>query len=97
MKELICILFSVSLIISCSDDSEVNTNTFEYFEKHLQVDMKYSDLERVLGVPDDDIGSGIHIYVYHLEDGTQIVIGYTDYIHYAKHLDKDLNLLHDLL
>jgi hypothetical protein len=59
--------------------------------------MNYKDLKLIFGLPDEDIGSGIHIYVYHLDDGTKIVIGYTDYIHNARHLDKDENLLHSLV
>ncbi len=48
------------------------------------------------GVPHDDIGSGIHIYVYELNDSTQIWIGYTDRIWYVQHVDSDRNMLEEL-
>jgi hypothetical protein len=97
MKPIACMLLITTLVISCSDDSGNEKNTFAYFEENLKADMKYSDLTMIFGLPDEDIGSGIHIYIYHLDDGTQIVIGYTDYIHNARHLDKDHNLLHSLI
>lgn len=97
MKKVICILLSLAGIISCSDDTQVDKKSFEYFEKHLKQDMKYSEIQLIFGKPDEDIGSGIHIYVYNLKDGTKIMIGYTDYIHNARHVDKDFNLLHVLI
>lgn len=57
------------------------------------------DIETIFfkfGVPHDDIGSGIHIYVYELNDSTQIWIGYTDHIWYVQHVDSDGNLLEQL-
>ena len=48
------------------------------------------------GVPHDDIGSGIHIYVYELNDFTQIWIGYSDHIWYVQHVDSDGNMLEEL-
>lgn len=59
--------------------------------------MNYSDLVQTFGEPEDDKGSGIHIYVYRLEDGTEVWIGFTDQILYANHLDGQLNLLKELL
>jgi hypothetical protein len=50
--------------------------------------MKYSDLKMIFGEPDADTGSGIHMYIYNLEDGTQVVIGYTDKILYARHINE---------
>jgi hypothetical protein len=97
MKKVICILFSLAGIICCSDDTSIDRKSFEYFEKHLKPDMKYNEFRLIFGEPDEDIGSGIHIYVYNLEDGTKIIIGYTDYIHNARHVDKDFNLLHVLI
>ena len=49
------------------------------------------------GKPHDDIGSGIHIYVYDLNDFTQVWIGYTDKILYVHHVNSDGNLLEQLL
>lgn len=48
------------------------------------------------GEPVDDIGSGIHIYVYELNDLTEIWIGYTDHVWYVKHVDSNGNILETL-
>ena len=48
------------------------------------------------GLPHYDIGSGIHIYVYDLNDSTQIWIGYSDHIWYVKNIDLDGNMLEEL-
>jgi hypothetical protein len=58
--------------------------------------MKYSDLRMIFGEPDADIGSGVHMYVYTLEDGTQVVIGYTDKILYARHISES-DLISELI
>ncbi len=58
------------------------------------------DIETIFfkfGDPHDDIGSGIHIYVYELNDSTQIWIGYADHILYVQHVDSDRNILEQLL
>ena len=59
--------------------------------------MKYTDIEQTFGKPDEDKGSGIHIYVYKLKDGSAIWIGYTDKILYAKQMDRNRQLLHILI
>ena len=48
------------------------------------------------GDPSDDIGSGIHIYVYELKDSNQIWIGYSDKILYVHHVDIKGNILETL-
>ena len=48
------------------------------------------------GKPHDDIGSGIHIYVYDLNDSTQVWIGYTNEILYVQHVDSDQNILEQM-
>lgn len=96
-KIFICLLFAVSFF-SC-DDGENHTHnedTYDYFEKRLNANMKYDTIKALFGDPDDDIGSGIHIYVYILNDGTRIVIGYNDSIIYARHLDEN-NQVVDIL
>jgi hypothetical protein len=85
MKRL-CFLIVIGLF-GC-DDSVVNRNSIEYFQKHLREEMEYSDLRLRFGEPDADIGSGIHIYVYNLDDGTQVTIGFTDKILYARHINE---------
>jgi len=59
--------------------------------------MSHTKLLTVFGEPDKDIGSGIHIYVYHLDDSTEVWVGITDKILYANHMDKDKTLLKVLI
>jgi hypothetical protein len=87
----------VFLITSCSKDEEVNRNTIDYFSTHLQKEMTHSKLLAVFGEPDKDLGSGIHIYVYNLDDATEVWVGITDKILYANHVNKDRTLLKVLI
>ena len=60
---------------------------------------KSNDIETIFskfGEPHDDIGSGIHIYVYKLNDFSEIWIGYVEDIWYVRHVDVDGNLLEEL-
>ena len=60
---------------------------------------EYSDIDTIFskfGEPHDDIGSGIHIYEYVLNDSTKVWIGYSDVIHYVKHVDADGQTLEEL-
>ena len=57
------------------------------------------DIETIFfkfGEPHQDIGSGIHIYVYELNDSTEIWIGYSDHILYVRHVDSGGNFLESL-
>jgi len=86
--------------------SEINQGTSSYMDKVTPtlLDFKNTlsesqDIDVIFskfGKPHDDIGSGIHIYVYELNDKTQIWIGYVDDIWYVKHVDANGNLLKDL-
>ena len=49
------------------------------------------------GKPHDDIGSGIHIYVYELNDSSEAWIGYADEVLYVNHVDSKGNLIEELL
>jgi hypothetical protein len=88
---------SVFLLTSCSQDEEINRNSIDYFATHLQKDMSHEKLMIVFGKPDNDLGSGIHIYVYQLDDTTEVWVGVTDKVLYANHIDKDRNLLKVLI
>jgi len=90
MKILLPFLVTVIRCSSCSeDDSTANANTVEQFQQHLRVDMSYRDLFIFFGEPNRDQGSGIHIYVYVLQDSTEVWIGFTDRLHSARHVDED--------
>ncbi len=95
MKVLYCLLIFLA-VVSCDEESGLSRDSIEYFQKYLKEDMRYSQMKSIFGEPDADIGSGIHIYVYNLEDGTQVTIGYTDRIIYARHIDE-LQVLTELI
>lgn len=99
MKKLALSLILLTVItMSCSKKRDgVAPDTFEYFKTHLAASMDYAGLKLTFGEPDDDMGSGIHIYVYVLSDATEIWIGYADKILYAKHMDSNQQLLHVLI
>jgi hypothetical protein len=91
----ITVLF-LFVAVSCSK-KEQDRDSFEYFNTRLEAGMKYDNIVKVFGWPDDDIGSGIHIYVYKLSDGSAIWIGYADKIIYAMHVDRNGQLLHIII
>ncbi len=98
MCKLLLSFLLVMVIASCSkNDSEQDKRTLAYFTVHLKADMTYSAIENAFGKPDADTGSGIHIYVYKLTDDTEIWIGYTDLILYARQVNKNREVLHILI
>jgi len=72
------------------------TPTLDDFENTLSEPFDIDTIFSKFGEPHDDIGSGIHIYVYELNDFTEIWIGYTDDILYVNHVDADGNQLKEL-
>jgi hypothetical protein len=97
MKHILPILFGATIIIAaCMDENETSLS-YEKFEEHLSAGMTYQQMVWRFGHPTADVGSGIHIYVYLLDDATQIKIGYTDHIVYARHVSSDGQLLHELI
>jgi hypothetical protein len=72
------------------------TPTIDDFKNILSEPYNIDDIFSKFGEPHRDIGSGIHIYVYELNDLTEIWIGYIDDVWYVKHVDADGNTLEDL-
>ena len=100
IRKTFLFLIAVILFVSCSKKQEVQDNTYAYFHTYLKSSMTYADIVSKFGNPDGDLGSGIHIYYYQLEDGTSIWIGYTDRIMYARHMSSSsgsTQLLHTIL
>ena len=60
------------ILFSCAKkQTEIPQETpisYAYFEKNLKSGMDYSAIVSKFGQPAKDIGSGIHIYVYVLDD-----------------------------
>ena len=98
IRAFIILLTLAIVTASCDEDEpEHDVDSIEHFQHHLTADMKYSSLIFTFGEPDDDIGSGIHIYIYNLKDGTKVQIGYVDKILYARHVDQKDQLLEVLI
>jgi hypothetical protein len=92
-------LFLIFILISCSNElvPDKQVLTYDDFATQLKPDMRYQAIVRIFGEPDQDNGSGIHIFVYVLRDSTEIWIGYTDKVLYAKHMDENQQLIRNLI
>ena len=98
-KILFAILLTGMLFATCSKgvDEPSDKDSIEYFNANLKADMKYDAIVNLFGEPDGDIGSGIHIYVYNLGDGSKVYIGYADKIMYARHVSSSRQALHTII
>lgn len=88
------------LCFNCLTAMAQNVNdklTFDNFKSNLKKDMDNITIVETFGQPDNDIGSGIHIYVYELSDSTAMMIGCTNKVLYANHYDKKGDLLNILI
>lgn len=65
------------------------TPTLDDFKNTLSEPYNVDTIFAKFGEPHDNIGSGIHIYVYKLNDLTEIWVGHSDDILYVKHVDSD--------
>ena len=70
--------------------------TLDDFRNTLQESADIDVIFSKFGDPHDDIGSGIHIYEYVLNDFTKVWIGYADVIQYVRHVDADGNTLEEI-
>ncbi len=70
--------------------------TLDDFKNTLSEPFDIDVIFSKFGEPHDDIGSGIQIFVYELNDSTEIWIGYVDQILYVKYVDLDGNVLEEL-
>jgi hypothetical protein len=100
-SKLLLILFVIvsGFAASCNKETKLSDQNLIWsdFEMRLKPGMNYYSIVSEFGEPDSDIGSGIHIYVYILDDSTEAWIGYTDKILYARHMDKNHQLLETLI
>ena len=70
--------------------------TLDDFKNTISESVNIDTIFFKFGEPHQDIGSGIHIYVYELNDSTEIWIGYSDDILYVRHVDSGGNFLESL-
>jgi len=99
-KILFSVLIFFSICSACKEqkDTKFNQlNTYSDFAEKLKPDMNYNQIVATFGEPFSDIGSGIHVYVYKLTDSTEMIIGYTDKILYAKQIDKNQQIINELI
>ena len=89
---------NLSLDLEHATSSYMNKTipTLDDFKNTLNESQDIDTIFFKFGKPHDDIGSGIHIYVYELNDFTQVWIGYTDEILYVQHVDAEGNILETL-
>lgn len=98
LKPLCAVLLFFCLSFSCHKEKEGGKQlTWEDFQNFLTKDTDYPAIVAKFGAPARDAGSGIHIYVYDLNDSTEMWIGYADRILYARHVDKNRNILHTII
>jgi len=83
---------------SCSENNPYKSEGLSYldFQEKLKMDMSFNSLVSTFGNPQQDAGSGIHIYVYQLNDKTEVWIGFVDTILYARHMDQNQQLLENV-
>lgn len=96
-KFLLPLILSGAFFCSCNDDESLGRDTISFFEKNLSSEMTLREVKATFGKPDEDVGSGIHIFVYNLADGTNVLIGITDVLLYARHVDESGNVLQELI
>ncbi len=99
-KYVLCLILFACILCTCDNPQQEIQNkefSWEDFRDFLSKDTDYPTIVAKFGLPDRDIGSGIHIYVYELNDSTEIWIGYVSNIMYARHIDKNRNVLHTLI
>jgi len=71
---------------------DYSKRTLEHFNQITQ-DMSNAELRDLVGIPDDEVGSGIYIFTYTLNDKSQVIVGTVgDNVHYVRH--NGIDILH---
>jgi len=70
----------VSLVILPATEKQEALDKF----KALRKGMSYEEMITIVGEPNQDIGSGIHVYLYKLPDGTEVIVGVGEGLMYVK-------------
>jgi hypothetical protein len=100
MKHKICLsLVFITLLLTCKKQENIAAQELSIsdFKNNLKSEMVYTDIVAKFGEPAKDVGSGIHIYVYVLNDSTEIWIGYVGKIIYARHVDQNRQIIQILI
>jgi hypothetical protein len=71
MKKVLGLVI-ILLIISCSVKSLPSLSDFSF----IDIGMSYDDIVERVGEPDRDVGSGVYLFVYDLNDGGEIMLSF---------------------
>ncbi|MBD3279541.1 MAG: hypothetical protein GF390_02405 [Candidatus Pacebacteria bacterium] len=92
------ITFIFLLIFTFKKDLFIKNRSLGYFKENVTAALSYKDMIDVFGKPDSEIGSGLYIYVYILNDGSKVLFGYQSksnvfYIYHENNSGERENLL----
>jgi hypothetical protein len=77
------VLLGVLLTLACNPQQQTRPQRPMKDLAHFRLltkDSTMSDVKRLAGEPDGDMGSGIYVYFWKLDDGTQVLVGTPDNI-----------------
>lgn len=80
MKHLLLASFFLMLVSALAGEptnSDKRPLTIASFSA-LPDQLTFPDLVLRVGPPDEDVGSGVYLYVYHLADGSDVIVGSND-------------------
>jgi len=103
-------MFAISHLLTCllllgaceSNKLQVTRDvnaTAESFKLVLKKGMSFQEVKRNFGNPVKDVGSGLHIFVYEIDNGLSVWLGFADLnaLMYAKVVNKKGDTLSDLV
>lgn len=70
-----CIAAAV-LLVSCNTRANGGASLKESDFEFIQLGMSYQEVVEQVGEADREIGSGVHLMVYDLQDGTQMILSF---------------------
>lgn len=89
-RAIVPMLGALLLVGTACAPAEEKSRTIHSFE-FIGAGTTLRQVVAKLGAPDRDIGSGIHIYVYELADGTEVWVGSPgEQVWYVRHGSKTL-------
>ena len=100
MRRLLSVLPLLALLAACSPDPVAlpDLPTLEAMRPALTRGLTPQEAERTFGAPDRIEGSGLLIYVYDIEQGFTVHLGFPGYapITYAKLQTPGTGMFHDI-
>ncbi len=83
----LALLLAFAAVEAGDAKKEPAKRTIEFFTKSLDKSLTPAKAVERFGKPDADLGSGLVIYAYQLDDGSRVLLGFPGFapILYAKH------------